>query len=1099
MADKNFARSGTADTDLLADDDPLSELARIVGYEPRPTQPVQIVRDPDQYPPQRNEPIFALEDELMREFELYDAPNLDPVEHVSAPEIKPPAEEPAAHEAEAAEFHAGPETLDYQPAFRDEGLSDEAARDDAAIEDGIALEVRSDDFPPEFASVEPETADHAPAMPESEEAADIEPPVVSGYQADIGSKDHSRPRFEEEAVESDRREPVFLGLQPADASDDPLASAADDLERELELSIGDELFAGSPEVQFEPTHTDEYNEAASFTADAAGSEPGLAPEQTDAYVPEIEADAAVSAALPAHAAAAAHDENPPALWSQLEPMPADAFFVEEQTASSELSESDAEPGISAWPDDFQAVSDRTGNEPFLVEPAYTDAEPHFAAEPVHSAESGEIAQSWIPQNADGRDAGFQPEETYEVAPAAATNDAYDLDDLLAEVERFPVPPAHLPSEADAGEGPRESWRGQSSVPFGRATPVAFRSTPAPASTVFAPEPVPQPPAEKPIAEAPAAAAKKPEPEFDSFEIDLSDMDLNLDPADFGIEDKPAAPPVAERRDPPAPASVVAPVQAAAVPVEEKADDSVLPFDPAMIADTEESVAPVTNLNVPQLPTVEKEKPAYQPDYDLDIDAEMAQLFATPVNGGSQSQAASNGAAPSLASTQNASDGDGALDEFERALEEDFRRSLNQPERAAIPVDPHQSGQEYVNGADDDGERRGKGMLIAAAAAVVFLLGGAGVYAWMSGTGTGLGSGEPRIIMADKDPVKVVPEEKGGKTVPNQDKAVYDRVAGSSEATPQQEQLVTTTEEPVDVVQRTLTPEALPMDSPEEDVASTGDDDDRLLPGVDDPAANNTGDDRTPVVSPRKVRTMIVKPDGTLVAREETVTQPETEVAAADPQTPPGSRLAAPAMDEALPPAAGQTDISAPAGGETPLSAEPGTSVPPSGETAPANGNADGNAPVRVVKTTTIGANAEAPANAGNTPVPVSRPVDQPVTVVGTVTERGNVRDGEGQQTARAEPAPAAQAPAAEPATANPGGYVIQIASLPSEAEAQKSYDSLSSRFANVIGGRGVDIRRADIAGRGTYFRVRIPAGSREEANALCSRYKSAGGSCLVTR
>ena len=36
MAENNFARSGTADTDLLADDDPLSELARIVGYEPRP-------------------------------------------------------------------------------------------------------------------------------------------------------------------------------------------------------------------------------------------------------------------------------------------------------------------------------------------------------------------------------------------------------------------------------------------------------------------------------------------------------------------------------------------------------------------------------------------------------------------------------------------------------------------------------------------------------------------------------------------------------------------------------------------------------------------------------------------------------------------------------------------------------------------------------------------------------------------------------------------------------------------------------------------------------------------------------------------------------
>ncbi|WP_034854631.1 SPOR domain-containing protein, partial [Sinorhizobium sojae] len=95
---------------------------------------------------------------------------------------------------------------------------------------------------------------------------------------------------------------------------------------------------------------------------------------------------------------------------------------------------------------------------------------------------------------------------------------------------------------------------------------------------------------------------------------------------------------------------------------------------------------------------------------------------------------------------------------------------------------------------------------------------------------------------------------------------------------------------------------------------------------------------------------------------------------------------------------------------------------------------------------------------------------------------------------------AADPPAAlATATVPPGSYVVQIASLPSEADAQKSYNNLSRKFAEIIGGRGVDIRKAEIAGKGTYYRVRIPAGTREEANALCSRYKSAGGSCLVTR
>jgi hypothetical protein len=88
----------------------------------------------------------------------------------------------------------------------------------------------------------------------------------------------------------------------------------------------------------------------------------------------------------------------------------------------------------------------------------------------------------------------------------------------------------------------------------------------------------------------------------------------------------------------------------------------------------------------------------------------------------------------------------------------------------------------------------------------------------------------------------------------------------------------------------------------------------------------------------------------------------------------------------------------------------------------------------------------------------------------------------------------------DPVTAVPvGAYVIQIASLPSEAEAQTSYAKLSSKFSSVIGGKGVDIKRAQIKNKGTYYRVRIPAGSRQEATALCERYKQAGGSCLVSK
>src|SRR5690606_25563151 len=69
MVDNNLARSRNEDPDFFADDDPLAELARIVGYDDRlvPKAPAAS---------SRREPAFNLEDELLQEFEQYDAPRL---------------------------------------------------------------------------------------------------------------------------------------------------------------------------------------------------------------------------------------------------------------------------------------------------------------------------------------------------------------------------------------------------------------------------------------------------------------------------------------------------------------------------------------------------------------------------------------------------------------------------------------------------------------------------------------------------------------------------------------------------------------------------------------------------------------------------------------------------------------------------------------------------------------------------------------------------------------------------------------------------------------------------------------------------------------
>ncbi|HEV7246733.1 MAG TPA: SPOR domain-containing protein [Shinella sp.] len=1094
MAEKNFARSGTADTDLLADDDPLAELARLVGYEPRPVQDVgkpssEPVVDAVETVPRRDNPVLALEDELMRAFEQYDAPSRVAVERAAPRHVEPVFGEPEPvaqdHDAVVDEVPtrdvAAGDIGSREPSFEESSITEQAFEpsfEDALIvgdpQYGATLndvDYREPVF--EEPVVEPSLvedevfADVRPAEPEPElefdpallladelETAVHEdaPSVEAEPTAHAGLKfvERLEPRFEqrsEPVVESyspertaaDERQPAFLGFQPHAADENPLDDVGLDLERELELSIGE-----------------------GFADDLLA------------------------------------DDRAPREHS------AEASFVEPLPVTVEAG---SEPNFDGWMPDEAAREDA---EPFHAEPVYARDEPHFVAEmPFENREDRARAVAEAETQWQAAEPALDAEPDYRVESVEpGQND--DRDMLLTEVERYPVPETRS-SFAAVTATPRTT--GSLSSIFGRATPVAHRQpvvehrqpVAETARTSFVGESVFEP-VQSSVAETrhepvaiPTPVAAEPEVDFENLDFDLSDIELDL--SDFSLDDEPVKQEV--KAEVARPVEVVTPVRREPVvavpvstytapqPVITETADGALPFDPAMIADTDEGVSPVTELDVPQLPVIEKEKPpVYQPDYDFDIDAEMAQLFTEPSAKARTEDLQAGVAAGAVAAavaqpTAQIND----VDDFERALEEDFRRSLSQPERMAIPVDPGQASTLYTgDGYDDEQARPRRGLLIAASIAALLLVGGGGVYAWTAFSGGAAGSGEPRVILADKEPVKVVPEEKGGKTVPNQDKAVYDRVAGDAAATPQQEQLVTSTEEPVDVVQRTLTPETLPFDGPEDGVEAViqADDENRLLPGVDEPQTA-TAEGGKPLVSPRKVKTMIVKPDGTLVAREETVTEPVVETADIDAKA---TATTGTASGEAVATANATVDANAS------LSAEQaaGEGQPRSALAEVANAQVDDTAPVRTVKTTTIGATAT--STDGNTPVPETRPIDQPVTVVGTVTENGNVS---GTQTAEAKPAETRQAEQTQVAAVAPGSYVIQIASLPSEAEAQKSYNSLSSKFSSVIGGRGVDIKKAEIPNKGTFFRVRIPAGSREEANSLCSRYKSAGGSCLVTR
>ncbi|MDQ0457199.1 SPOR domain-containing protein [Rhizobium paknamense] len=686
---------------------------------------------------------------------------------------------------------------------------------------------------------------------------------------------------------------------------------------------------------------------------------------------------------------------------------------------------------------------------------------------------------------------FEPAPAAQPEPHAPVHHAY-----APEPEFVPEPAAEPEQDFDFGFSPQDHHAAEAAAPIHLDT-VPVRETSAlvypeaPVAPVRrevpsffeelarseAPEPVARSvtmPAAAPAYTAPQAASAPAAQDEDldlfgdGFELELDDIELDL--SDLNVKPEAAPQPAPAE---PAPAVHAAPqpvTQAAPVAAHHPAPaaphaDQHLPFDATEIADQDDHLETLAHLEVPELPPVEDEVVPvnFNQEFDFDIDAELATLLdqkveqapqrsqpapaAVPPQAVAATAAAAGVAAaavpPMAAQVRNMPSED--FDVFEKALEEDFRRSLDGPHSfggrpqgaVAVPVEEMKADDEDY----EDDQPTSRRWMVAAAAAVLVVVGAGGVLAWKyGGAGEGLGGGEPKIVMADKAPVKVVPQDPGGKSVPNQDKAVYDRVAGAASDQPKQKSLISSDEEPMDVAQRTLEPDNLPMENEAEADANAAD---NPPAGAGNPQqtanaqSGQPGDNAqsNPGLQPRKVKTMIVRPDGSLVAQDSdapataNTTQASVQQPAAQPPQP---ALSAPSAQQ---------------------------------------------------------------------PAPVNQPVPTPRPTVQTAAAKP-----------AAQPAPAAAKPAAPaPATAQPqaaatqtasasaGGYVVQISSLPTEADARKSYQNLSAKYGSIIGGKGVDIKAADIPGKGTYYRVRIPAGGKDAAVSMCERYRAAGGTCMVTR
>lgn len=161
-----------------------------------------------------------------------------------------------------------------------------------------------------------------------------------------------------------------------------------------------------------------------------------------------------------------------------------------------------------------------------------------------------------------------------------------------------------------------------------------------------------------------------------------------------------------------------------------------------------------------------------------------------------------------------------------------------------------------------------------------------------------------------------------------------------------------------------------------------------------------------------------------------------------------------------------------------------------------------------VKTAAVGSTANKPATAAIAPAivnpphtkaavaktaPVKTAADKPAPIVLRPPKAA---------TKLAAVSPATQttaaAPAATPKT-GAGGYVLQIGSYKSDAEANASWTTYKGAHSSVAG-YSSDVRKVELGTKGTWYRLRIgPFANLSEANAACAKLKAQGGNCFPAK
>ncbi len=398
----------------------------------------------------------------------------------------------------------------------------------------------------------------------------------------------------------------------------------------------------------------------------------------------------------------------------------------------------------------------------------------------------------------------------------------------------------------------------------------------------------------------------------------------------------------------------------------------------------------------------------------------------------------------------------------------------------------------------------RGMAVAVGVITLAILGGGGFIGYRV-LSDGIGSGPPILVKAEPGNFKIKPEET--ETASAGSKLIYDRVGEGEE--PAAGTLIDRTEKPIrTVVSRVVKPDA------DANTASTE------SATRDDPATSSeSGSSPLPMRS-RKVRTVVIRPDGTIIsdgggdqpAASRTANTPSTDIQPAAAGQSGEAGTVAKTGDTMTAPAAVQPRV---------VSTQPIKMGEPAGHDAAASGSpaaetmADSTPEVEVQVAT------------ASTPKPRPAPRDSASGAVSTnqsAAQRNNENSSRPAaprkpvrkvQRKPAAPKPArtasrstenqpmsllpnANQPSGQSASST-GGWVVQVSSQRSRSAAQSAYRSLQRRYPSLLSSRSATIQTANLGDRGTYYRVGVGPMGQGEAGQLCRSLKSSGADCFIRR